>query len=235
VSASAAADNDQSPEWATKVLAAMAAILTLISPAVASIAAAAGGLQRMLRNELPLTVTAAISIGAGFLFVLLAFIVLTSPSTKKNAYSARLFAGASILIVLGLGLGFWSAGQSAGLREEPSIAAGLINEPSLHLDATIHASGLRADERLNVHVTAYGRDPAKKIYLSVTGPDETGQVSLAITLPIAVGAYDRVLISVWHVGALEPDCNEAQAGARADAACALFQVPAGPAPTVPPH
>jgi hypothetical protein len=219
------ADN-QSPEWATKVLAALAAVLALISPAVAALAGAGGGSQRMLRNEWPLTAAAAAAIGFGFLLILFAFIVLTSVSAKKNAYSARLFAAASVLIIAGLGAVLLSAGRSAGLREEPSVAAALVAEPSLHLDATVTASGLRADERLNIHVYGYRAGAPGLLYSSVTGPNESGQISLAITLPIDPATSDHIQISIWQVGKGEPDCNQAESGARADAACALFAIPA---------
>jgi hypothetical protein len=231
MSRTAVASNAELPDWATKVPAAMAAVLTLASPILAFLASAGGGFERMLRNDRELTIASSICVGLGFVLVLVGFFVLTSTSPKRNAYAARVFAVASVVIVLGIGGILWAAGRSAGLREEPSISAGFGLDPALHLAATVRASGLQADERVNVQVSGFRPDATKEqIYVSVTGPDRTGAIELPISIPLTPGYFDHVQIAVWHVGATEPNCTEAESGAASGVACARLAL-ARPVPS----
>jgi hypothetical protein len=190
----------------------------------------------MLRNEPLLTILAVGIIAFGFLFVIVAFIVLTSTSEKRNAYAARWFALASAMIVFGIVGGVFVAAKSASLQEEPSIVAGLTGDGPHHLDATVTASGMRADQRLNVQVTGYlpgetaEERTSEKVFLSVSGPDPTGVVTIPIAIPIRSATYSHLQIAVWRVGDDEPDCNQAQAGLVTGSACARLVMADAPRP-----
>lgn len=65
--------NSPTTDWGAKVAAVLSALLTVLAPVAGALAAASGGLARVLRNEPGWTVLLAAAILGGFLLMLLGF------------------------------------------------------------------------------------------------------------------------------------------------------------------
>lgn len=140
--------------------------------------------------------------------------------------AVRFFIAASVTTAFALMGGTLLAATAAALKEEPSILVSVTTSPSLQLQATFKASGLHADERMNLDAMAYRPDgSAVAIYNSLTGPDPTGVLSVPVTLALTEATYEKVFLRAYLVGNAPPDCNQAARGLSDGVTCAVVALP----------
>ena len=212
----------------TKVIAAGTAFAGLLTAL-----AVAGIIGRLERNH-------------GVLFVLACAFVLVAAglwvaaavkqATGRLEQTLQITGVAALLV--GLVLGIVALALTQHEPNRPSITASLAGSK---LTATIAASGLSVDDRIEVHVDGLTIAPNSQelrvtsyasLYWASLGADSDGNVMLPLTLQISSGTYDAVGIRAFTGS--HSDCLESNQGTlrRQDGrGCVVMLLP--PAPVVP--
>lgn len=202
-----------------------AAAFGAVTTALGAVGATGGGLERVLRNELWLSLAA---FGLIFFGIVLAVIARPNiPLAGTDATSnARLLMRAFVSFAFGLALALYLGVASPSTRERPQISASLTRGDRLLLDASVRASGMSSDSSLIVIVDGLvGRDRAAiRLYKSQMGPDRQGLVSLPLKIEIPPGEFDEIAVAATFDAEQRDKCVE---GNLAEG-CVILRLPRVP-------
>jgi len=210
--------NNDSGDPLSKAITAGLGLITALVALFGGFAIVTGGLDRLLRDSPKFAGSAIVFATLAAALYILALTHHPAQAAAPTAFRSvprlgptlgRLFGwitlqtvylAATVFFIAAVGAGIAAIIDISRIREQPAISGSLTTDSGLRFKGTVHVSGVRADEHIQVRV--YGIRPdgsldVPALLRAEVGPAQTGVIDYAIDSAIPPGKYGQVAVRAW--------------------------------------